>query len=68
MTCGPNHIFACDWETTLLYKLIHSSDIPIEILEDGREAVVVTIGYANAVREQKASVVTRCMSKGHTYG
>ena len=70
LTCGPNHIFASEWETTMLCRLIHASDgeIPVESLEDGREAIVVTIGAAQAVKSAKASVVTRCLAKGHVYG
>lgn len=42
--------------------------MPIQRLDDGREAVVVTIGTENTVQQEKASVVTRCLAKGDVYG
>lgn len=70
LTCGANHIFASEWEDTLLCHLVHNTnvEVPTETLEDGREAVVVTIGYADEVKKEKASVITRCLAKGDVYG
>lgn len=70
LTCGANHIFSSEWEETMLCRLIHNTEVemPTEVLEDGREAVVVTIGYADGVKKEKASVVTRCLAKGDVYG
>ncbi|KAL7510567.1 hypothetical protein ACHAXN_010359 [Cyclotella atomus] len=70
LTCGANHVFADEWEDTMLCRLVLNTEVevPVEVLEDGREAVVVTIGYADAVKKEKASVVTRCLAKGDVYG
>jgi hypothetical protein len=70
LTCGNNHVFSSEWEDTMLCCLIHNTngEVPTEVLEDGREAVVVTIGYSDGVKKEKASVVTRCLAKGDVYG
>lgn len=70
LTCGANHVFSCEWQDTMLCQLVCNTEVetPVEVLEDGREAVVVTIGYEDAVRKEKASVITRCMAKGDVYG
>lgn len=80
LVCGNNQVFASEWETTMLCHLIRdvvvdptcvsgaNGAVPKVILEDGREAVVVTIGTPESVRNAKASVVTRCLAKGDVYG
>ncbi|KAL7464078.1 hypothetical protein ACHAXS_004505 [Conticribra weissflogii] len=79
LVCGKNEVFADDWETTLLCHLIgdvlledptcvSGSEAPKAVLEDGREAVVVTLGTPESIGETKASLVTRCLKKGDTYG
>ena len=78
LTCGPNEVFAPEWETIMLCQLIGDkgrpkassspSAIPRVTLEDGREAVVVTIGTALSANVGRQSVVTRCLSKGNVYG
>lgn len=73
LACGPNHIFQSEWDTTMIWELISEPKentgvaIPHVKLDDGRDAIVVTIGTPEQV-SQKASVVTRCLAKGDTYG
>ncbi|KAL7468779.1 hypothetical protein ACHAXS_009011 [Conticribra weissflogii] len=79
LVCGKQRVFSEDWETTLLCHLVgevlledptcvSGSSVPKAILEDGREAVVVTLGTPESVGETKASLVTRCLKKGDVYG
>jgi hypothetical protein len=42
--------------------------IPRVVLEDGREAVVITIGTPESILETKHAVVQRCLAKGDVYG
>ena len=42
--------------------------IPRVMLEDGREAVVVTIGTPDSILKTKPTVVQRCLAKGDVYG
>jgi hypothetical protein len=42
--------------------------IPRVVLEDGREAVVVTIGSPEAILKSRPTVVQRCLAKGDVYG
>mmetsp|Transcript_925 Transcript_925/g.2153 ORF Transcript_925/g.2153 Transcript_925/m.2153 type:complete len:169 (+) Transcript_925:138-644(+) len=68
LTCGTDQVFASEWETTMLCNLISNTDAVKEVLSDGREAIVVTIGDAASMKNGKASVVTRCLAKGDVYG
>ena len=44
------------------------SEIPMVVLEDGREAFVVTIGTPESIMKTKPTVVQRCLAKGDVYG
>lgn len=52
----------------MLCNLISNTAAVKEVLSDGREAIVVTIGDAASMKNGKASVVTRCLAKGDVYG
>jgi hypothetical protein len=43
-------------------------EIPRVVLEDGREAVVITIGTPESILQTKPTVVQRCLAKGDVYG
>lgn len=69
LVCGKAEVMSDDWETTMLCELIKDAgDGDHIMLEDGREAVLVTIGTPEGVKSTKASVVTRCLAKGDVYG
>mmetsp|Transcript_36972 Transcript_36972/g.66517 ORF Transcript_36972/g.66517 Transcript_36972/m.66517 type:complete len:150 (-) Transcript_36972:161-610(-) len=73
MTCGKNTVCGDEWETTMLCHFIYDDngeeDVPVAVLDDGREAVVITLGDGSGIPSRgKASVVTRCLGKGGTYG
>jgi hypothetical protein len=78
LVCGPNQIYQNDWSTKMICDLIHERKglggravglaIPRIVLEDGREAVVVTIGTPEAVLNTRPSVIQRCLAKGDVYG
>ena len=44
------------------------SHIPRVMLDDGREATVVTVGTPAVQHKVVRSVVDRCLSKGDVYG
>mmetsp|Transcript_10424 Transcript_10424/g.15826 ORF Transcript_10424/g.15826 Transcript_10424/m.15826 type:complete len:171 (+) Transcript_10424:134-646(+) len=73
LSCGPHTVHKSDWETTMIWELIcddtkgKDAMIPHTTLEDGREAVVVTIGVADAMMK-RPSTVQRCLAKGDVYG
>lgn len=72
LTCGPHLVYQSEWESTMIWELISeesSGSIPRVMLEDGREAIVVTIGAQDTTSAgAKATVVQRCLAKGETYG
>ena len=82
LVCGPNHVFQSDWKTTMICDLIRDTkkkvssrittnddnSIPRVMLEDGREAVVITIGTPESIPQTKPTVIQRCLAKGDVYG
>jgi len=79
LASGPNQYYQNDWSTKMICDLIHERKglggravgvaIPRIVLEDGREAVVVTIGTPEAVLNTRpSSVIQRCLAKGDVYG
>ena len=75
LTCGPHTINGCDWDTKMVCDLVceeraksSHGDIPMVVLEDGREAYVVTIGTPESIMKTKPTVVQRCLAKGDVYG
>mmetsp|Transcript_4338 Transcript_4338/g.7730 ORF Transcript_4338/g.7730 Transcript_4338/m.7730 type:complete len:173 (-) Transcript_4338:160-678(-) len=75
LVCGPHQVFQGEWETTMIWELIceekaksANGTIPTVMLDDGREAVVVTIGTPELIAQQKPSTVQRCLAKGNIYG
>ena len=71
MHCGQNTVSGSEWETTMLCRLVYDQpgdEIPRVTLDDGRNAVVITLGTKGDPLNKKASVVTRCLSKGDIYG
>jgi hypothetical protein len=81
LACGPNLVHQNEWKTTMICDLIcermggtahdDAADIvviPRVVLEDGREAVVVTIGSPDAIMKTTPTVVQRCLAKGDVYG
>ena len=55
LMCGPHQVFQSEWKTTMICNLVCEKlghvGIPRIILQDGREAVVVTIGTPEAIPE-----------------
>ena len=52
-----------------IYDGNEEKDVPVVVLDDGREAVVITLGDGSGIPSRgNASVVTRCLGKGNTYG
>ena len=76
LTCGPHQVFQSEWDTTMICELIceeraarsGKGEIPRIMLDDGREAFVVTLGTPATQHNVKRSVVDRCLSKGDVYG
>ena len=64
LACGPHQFCQSEWDTTMLWELVieeaskNARDvIPRILLEDGREAVVVTVGTPDAILRTKPSVI-----------
>lgn len=75
LTCGNHNVHQDEWDTTMVCELVCEDKqktlkgtIPRVKLDDGREAVVVTIGAPNPTLNVQRSVVDRCLSKGDVYG
>ena len=73
LTCGPHEVFQSEWDTTMVCVLVgedkaKKATMPMVVLEDGREAYVVTRGTPESVKQAKPTVVTRCLAKGDVYG
>jgi hypothetical protein len=69
LACGAQSVYQGEWETTMICDLLCDEEsIPRVILEDGREAAVVTIGTPDSVLRTKPTVVQRCLAKGDVYG
>ncbi|KAL3789944.1 hypothetical protein ACHAW5_006562 [Stephanodiscus triporus] len=77
LVCGQNLVHQDEWKTTMICDLIRGkmalphdagNVIPRVALEDGREAVVVTIGSPDAFPKTRPTVVQRCLAKGDVYG
>ena len=53
LMCGPHQVFQSEWKTTMICNLICEKlghvGIPCIILQDGWEAVFVTIGMPEAI-------------------
>ncbi|KAL9185724.1 hypothetical protein ACHAXT_003501 [Thalassiosira profunda] len=69
LTCGHQHIPKTEWDTTMLWELIDeekAGTVPRVKLDDGREAVIVTIGNEDAGRvKEKPSTIHRILMKGN---
>lgn len=71
MHCGQNTVCGSEWEMTMLCHLVYDQPddkIPRVSLDDGRQAVVITLGTKGDTLKKKPTVVTRCLSKGDVYG
>ncbi len=75
LVCGPHIIYQSEWDTAMICELIceekaktANGEIPRVMLDDGREAVVVTIGTPESIMKTKPTVVQRCLAKGDVYG
>lgn len=71
MHCGENTVCGSEWEMTMLCHLVYDQPddkIPRVTLDDGRTAVVITLGTKGDPLNKKPTVVTRCLSKGDVYG
>lgn len=75
LSCGPHEVFQSEWDTTMVCELVSEDlagnvkgEIPKVVLEDGREAFMVTIGTPETIMKTKPPVVQRCMAKGNVYG
>mmetsp|Transcript_34676 Transcript_34676/g.73882 ORF Transcript_34676/g.73882 Transcript_34676/m.73882 type:complete len:172 (+) Transcript_34676:218-733(+) len=74
LSCGPHQFFQSEWESTMIWELIceekaktNNGTIPTVQLDDGRVAVVVTIGTPDTIAA-RPSTVQRCLAKGNIYG
>ncbi|KAL7546019.1 hypothetical protein ACHAWF_009365 [Thalassiosira exigua] len=71
LACGPHEVYQNEWDTTMVCELVcedRAKSIPRVMLDDGREAVVVTIGTPDQILKTKPTVVQRCLAKGDVYG
>ena len=71
MHCGNNSVCGSQWDTTMLCHLVYDqpdNKIPRVTLDDGRNAVVISIGTKGDPLNKKPTVVTRCLAKGDVYG
>jgi hypothetical protein len=71
MHCGINTVCGSEWETTMLCHLVFDQPenlIPRVTLDDGRDAVVITLGTKGNPLNKKPTVVSRCLAKGDVYG
>ena len=74
LMCGPHQVFQSEWETTMICDLICEKlgtnvGIPRIILQDGREAVVVTIGTPELIPNVEPELKKHCSSfDGNVYG
>jgi hypothetical protein len=71
MHCGNNTVCGSEWETTMLCHLVYDQPenlIPRVTLDDGRNAVVITLGTKGDPLNKNPTVVTRCLAKGDVYG
>ncbi len=68
--CGTNTVCSSEWETTMLCHIAYDQPegmIPRVTLDDGRNAVVITLGTKGDPLNKKPTVVTRCLAKGDVY-
>ncbi len=70
MHCGSKTVCSSEWETTMLCHFVDQPEdmIPRVKLDDGRNAVVITLGTKGDPLNKKPTVVTRCLAKGDVYG
>jgi len=74
LMCGPHQVFQSEWETTMICDLICEKlgpnvGIPRIILQDGREAVVVTIGTPELIPNVEPELKKHSSSfDGNVYG
>ena len=73
LACGSTKIFQEDWDTAMICDLISQGrtkgeEVPRIMLEDGREAVVVTIGTQEKIRKTAPTLVQMCLAQGNVYG
>lgn len=71
MHCGENTVCISEWDETMLCTLVDQPDqkmTPKVILDNGHEAVVITIGSKGDPLKKKATALTRRLSEDHTYG
>ena len=72
LMCGPHQVFQSEWETTMICDLICENTnvgIPRIILQDGREAVVVTIGTPETITNIEPALKSHSSSfDGNVYG
>ena len=70
--CGSNTVCGSQWDTTMLCHLVYDqpddNKIPRVTLDDGRNAVVITLGTKGDPLNKKPTVVSRCLAKGDVYG
>mmetsp|Transcript_13554 Transcript_13554/g.27917 ORF Transcript_13554/g.27917 Transcript_13554/m.27917 type:complete len:172 (+) Transcript_13554:90-605(+) len=72
LSCGSKEVHSGEWETTMLCQLIYDQEDDKAIsklkLDDGRDAVLVYVGQKVDSKDQKPTVVQRCLAKGNLYG
>mmetsp|Transcript_21752 Transcript_21752/g.45700 ORF Transcript_21752/g.45700 Transcript_21752/m.45700 type:complete len:172 (+) Transcript_21752:152-667(+) len=72
LSCGSKEVHSGEWETTMLCQLIYDQEDDKAIsklkLDDGRDAVLVYVGQKVDSKDQKSTVVQRCLAKGNLYG
>ena len=68
LTCGQQKFPKSEWDTTMLWELIceeKAGSIPWVKLDDGREAVIVTIGNEQKVMTPRPTTVHRILARGN---
>ncbi|KAL7537856.1 hypothetical protein ACHAWF_005922 [Thalassiosira exigua] len=80
LSCGPRQVYQTEWDDTMLWELVreeaaggeeeNKGKVPRVVLEDGREAYLITIGEGGAGGggAEKPTVGHRCLAKGDVYG
>lgn len=73
LTCGSHVVHQDEWGTTMICSLICEDkqaslkgEIPRVVLDDGRDAVVVTLGTPAVQHVVRRSVVDRCLSSKYS--
>ncbi|KAL7465264.1 hypothetical protein ACHAXS_005588 [Conticribra weissflogii] len=72
LSCGSKEVHSGEWETTMVCQLIYGQEDERAIskvkADDGRDAILIHVGQKVDAKDQKPTVVQRCLAKGNLYG